>query len=348
MKTQIALIATILLATACNGGAGGSPTATKSAEAPANTAPAAPAPVIAVDDSGTVIPNNAGTGTVSTMQSIVEAINNSSSSITITEDVGLHNAGDGFGLHELYTITLKCTAPMRYSATSLANEIFTANGDKYIAAGNKILCVPQKDAIFNLMTANLPEALQYARAGAIDYVVMPGTFSALKFHYAAINRGCSIQGPILDATILAPAVDTCHAEYLPLVLNAANFGNGVTYSGSSTFVNENYPDEIPASVISALGASSVISLKRSQTAVVNNSLGVAAGATIDRNQIANNTHLEYQGVEVTNFGYQADEIAIYNGVPRMITKIETSLWASGTCKFVANGCSADGLFIATH
>lgn len=339
MKSSLLLLSSLALLASCNGGAG---TTAIGTTAGAGTTPAATPAAATVPDAVIPVDTNA-----TAMRALVDAINNSADSITITEAVHIHDAGDGAGVHELGTITLKCTPSLLDTSGGayngqVANHVKTINGDKYIIGAIVTLCVPQKDANFNLLTAGLPELAAFARSGAIDYLVIPGTFKAAKFHYAAQTAGCVIAGPITNFDDLSPIATTCNRN-TPFMLTQANFRNGYYLGNGHTFVEQHWADSAAESnaIPNSFNAEELEVFTASFTAVS----ALANGTILDpslliRDMSANTLTYSGTSLDPLELSYKADGVFLYNGVPRFYTKVNESIFGTMVCK--KGNCTTDG------
>lgn len=340
MKKSIALLSLVVLVSACKGGAGGaagvvSTTGTNTSGNNNNNGGAAAGGNN--NNGGNVAPTNA-----EIMAALVNAINTSPNSVTRLETVGAHDAGDGVGYHELGTITLKCTPELSDLGVPV-DYITTYNSSKYIV-NRGVLCVPQKDNNFNILTSVLPELAAYARAGAIDYLVTPGTFSAAKFHYAAIQVGCKLPGPITRFDDLSAIDSTCNGGNFvingvpyTLTLDVTNFRNGY-YGNSTTFAKQYWRSStvVDSQAQSWMGTTYYEfdgQLAEKYSSVTHN-YGFAAGTVFDPSLLSYNAGVyTYNGTNYAAKGLiQAHYVALYNGLPRLYTKIDESFWATLRCQ----------------
>ncbi len=346
MKSQIALISVILLATACNGGgAGDTASKTSSADNTSN------------NNSGGNSGNGGGAGNSgnnggnsgngnntsnTAMQDIVDAINNDNGANTvyIKEDFISSNEVD-------VPVYLKCTKPILADApntTWISDYLITESGKKYILSGKNVLCVPQKimpmefranvgdtDTHLDLVISNNLDRLSVfdRNGGDVDYVVAPGTFENRK--YASIASNCKIQGPVTDPVNLEPLRDTC-------------VGKGLQYGGV------NYSNEISATIVAKLGMPAH-SINRDTMVNINQDFGFANLFPLSMSNVTPAPSANYIGYNDGNNGslipyttFQAHSITIQGGVPRLTTLVEESIWATGFCKndVSYNNCSIDG------
>jgi len=352
MKSSLLLLSSLALLASCNGGAGGagtSLTGSGSGTTTGTTGTTTSAPASAIPDATIPVDTNA-----TVMKALVDAINNSADSITITEAVHVHDAGDGAGSHELGTITLKCTPRLMDNsgggyAGSESNYVKTLSGDKYIVSrGGSAFCVPQKDTNFDLLTAGLPELSAFARAGDIDYLVVPGTFELSKFHYAAQAAGCKLSGPIVQFDDLSPITNTCMnvIAAVPLYLTKANFRNGYYAGNAFTFVDQIYANTLSSAISTALHLTVIDSNTKSLFNADFTTASVLANGTIlDPSLLVYDSGaqtLDYSGTSLPlkELSYKANGVFLYNGVPRFYTKVNESVWGTMMCKNL--NCTTDG------